>query len=178
MTYHRLLQAFEILSGLFSSVLHHPGNTFHHYHKRNLFTSTLNVSVLCATYVRSCSLRLFSWSVDLSFSCSTFKRSCSSMIFWFRLQTQRYVSRWTLSNTFTKVFVWKAYSCSSVMSFSLISSSSLRLLSCFWWASLWLWICCSTAVWTQRNLKLQSLFKHWESVLYQTLIHLWSVHVF
>lgn len=40
-----------------------------------------------------------------------------------------------------------SYSCSSVISFSLASSSSLRLLICLWWASLWVWICFSTASW-------------------------------
>lgn len=44
-----------------------------------------------------------------------------------------------------------SYSCSSVMSFSLLSSSSLRLLICFWWASRWEWICFSTASWTGKH---------------------------
>lgn len=38
-----------------------------------------------------------------------------------------------------------AYSWSSVISFSFASTSSLRLLICFWCVSRWLWICCSTA---------------------------------
>lgn len=61
-----------------------------------------------------------------------------------------------------KMSMYVSYSCSSVMSFSLVSSSSLRLLSCFWWASLWFWICCSTAVCPiiyKENYKLHLSFK-------------------
>lgn len=39
------------------------------------------------------------------------------------------------------------YSWRSVISFSFASTSSRKLLICFWWVSLWLWICCSTACW-------------------------------
>lgn len=41
MTYHCLLQAFEILSGLFPSVLHHPINIIHH---EQLFPHTTQIS--------------------------------------------------------------------------------------------------------------------------------------
>lgn len=44
----------------------------------------------------------------------------------------------------TKVMVI-TYSWSSVISFSFASTSSRRLLICFWCVSRWLWICCSTA---------------------------------
>ena len=55
------------------------------------------------------------------------------------------------NGTMTEGDEMKSYSCSSVMSFSLLSSSSLRLLICFWWASRWEWICFSTASWTHTN---------------------------
>lgn len=44
-----------------------------------------------------------------------------------------------------------AYSCSSVISFSFASTSSLRLLICFWCVSRWLWICCSTACYYKKQ---------------------------
>lgn len=56
-----------------------------------------------------------------------------------------------LMEQWLKVTEMKSYSCSSVMSFSLLSSSSLRLLICFWWASRWEWICFSTASWTHTK---------------------------
>ncbi len=55
-----------------------------------------------------------------------------------------------------EVCVDVSYSCSSVMSFSLLSSSSLRLLICFWKISLWDWICFSTASCRNTNTRLQS----------------------
>lgn len=86
------------------------------------------------TYVSSCSLRLFSWSVDLSFSCSTRSLSCSSMIFWFRLEEEQHRDGHQFMTSSRRGFLlsFQPYSCRSVISFSLLSSSSLRLLICFW----------------------------------------------
>lgn len=47
--------------------------------------------------------------------------------------------------TFGTTKITITYSWSSVISFSFASTSSLRLLICFWCVSRWLWICCSTA---------------------------------
>lgn len=102
-------------------------------------------------YVSSCNWRLFSCSTDFSFSCSTRSLSCSSMIFWFRLHT--YQNQQHHSYTGKKAmmtFDEEAYSCCSVISFSLVSSSSRRLLICFWWISRWDWICFSTASWVNK----------------------------
>lgn len=108
-------------------------------------------------YVSSWSWRLFSWSTDLSFSCSTLSLSCSSMIFWFSLHKCPWHGHQhcALNHVWTEKCVW-SYSCRSVMRFSLESSSSLRLLICFWWLSLWDWICFSTASWPNRCKQLQS----------------------
>lgn len=130
--------------------------------------------VLCfiITYVSSWSFLLFSWSVAFSFSCSTLRRSCSSIIFWFWLNTkyifyQLKLSAHSVTKWKTEAQFWRilsplpstvlcfcicttkimpiTHSWSSVISFSFASTSSLRLLICFWCVSRWLWICCSTA---------------------------------
>lgn len=65
---------------------------------------------------------------------------------------------WHSPGTFsTTKLTTSTYSWSSVISFSFASTSSLRLLICFWCVSRWLWICCSTACYWEKQYVLYAL---------------------
>lgn len=122
-----------------------------------LFSWSVAFSFSCSTLRRSCSSIIFWFWLNTKYVFYQLKISDST--FSNKMEDRSTVLEESLTTSFhCTVLLYLhspeifpalnneiTHSWSSVMSFSFASTSSLRLLICFWCVSRWLWICCSTA---------------------------------